>query len=794
MPVHVVKDGVNPESQVLGRLQKIAVPLLSTSLDCTDKIVKGKVVHKGPLVTVGTEDYVLKSVIQEEDSQHSLSSENTSINVILVGALAKEFSESVNQGDVMAVSGFRVGKSPTALKDKLHPCNLHLAGDEARVYVFPSSSLDPRASVANKRAPLSGAEVSKSAKVPKYSYVRLGDLQPGVVVNVYAVVTFFKQPFHTRGTDYCSSLKIIDQSNEKVACSIFSSKLDSHPKIFKTGDIIRLHRVKTQLFNGSKTLVTSHGFSVVTFDGAVGSAVTPRTSSLSSHFDEDDRRAVESLRAWAVAQLALPAQAGVTLAAVQPKVFFDLTCQLLAKAPMDSSCTLLKVWDGTKCSHPLLNVFVEPHLLEGCSTLSKDMENLTANILVYDNHVQAARQLKPGAYLRIYNIHPVPGASKVPGNHAGQSGQADHLAFHLHGGNSYGRGIQVLPDDSVEIQELKRVIGSSPEPDSNDMSDFEDFLDVWSTPPESFDSTGERSATERSCSHRLGCVTLAEAKGKGPPGVYHVKAQLKSYQPLRLFQSLKLYCHKCKTIREVPDDVTIGSLFLEAQRDAGPCREDWTVATDVDRPGDCPAFPHRTLTLHLPTHSKRRGAEVNELVFIKGATFEETCCITPGFKNVIPVRSSQGSMSLLDLSAPFLFRGKRHYFGCKQCSHVDLTQPFGQNTDVLDDKAVAEGLGVQLLAYGLMMQLELQDGTGSLEALLWRDAEQFFRVSPDGLAANTEAQGRVQETMDKLCPSGRSMAEHPWLDLCLSAYAVEENGQTRTCYQICHTHSTNPES
>ena len=40
MPVHVVKDGVNPESQVPGRLQKIPVPLLSTSLDCNDKIVK----------------------------------------------------------------------------------------------------------------------------------------------------------------------------------------------------------------------------------------------------------------------------------------------------------------------------------------------------------------------------------------------------------------------------------------------------------------------------------------------------------------------------------------------------------------------------------------------------------------------------------------------------------------------------------------------------------------------------------------------------------------------------------
>ena len=46
--------------------------------------------------------------------------------------------------------------------------------------------------------------------------------------------------------DYCSTLKIIDQSNEKVCCSIFSSKLDSHPKVFKTGDIVRLHRVKVR--------------------------------------------------------------------------------------------------------------------------------------------------------------------------------------------------------------------------------------------------------------------------------------------------------------------------------------------------------------------------------------------------------------------------------------------------------------------------------------------------------------------------------------------------------------------
>lgn len=35
----------------------------------------------------------------------------------------------------MVASGFTVGKSPTVHKDKLHPCNLLLSGDDACIYV-----------------------------------------------------------------------------------------------------------------------------------------------------------------------------------------------------------------------------------------------------------------------------------------------------------------------------------------------------------------------------------------------------------------------------------------------------------------------------------------------------------------------------------------------------------------------------------------------------------------------------------------------------------------------------------
>lgn len=64
--------------------------------------------------------------------------------------------------------------------------------------------------------------------------------------------------------------------------------------------------------------------------------------------------------------------------------------------------------------------------------------------------------LQIGDFLRIYNLRAIPGSSKVPGLTSSQSDQVDHLAFHLHGGTAYGRGIRVLPENSPDVQELKR--------------------------------------------------------------------------------------------------------------------------------------------------------------------------------------------------------------------------------------------------------------------------------------------------------------------------------------------------
>ncbi|XP_029993483.1 protection of telomeres protein 1 isoform X2 [Sphaeramia orbicularis] len=796
MPLCVLSEGAGSQTQIPASLSRIHIPLISTTTDCSNKVVKGKVVHKGPLVSLAADDFKLKTVIQEEeDTSLNASSQSLSINIILFGALAKDFSKTVKLGDVVLASGFAVSKSPTVNKDKLHPCNLLLSGDDACIYVSRLPPADVRSLLAVRRTSAQSAEVSRTKKAPKYTYVRLDDLKPNTTVNVYGVVVFFKQPYMSRGTDFCSNMKITDQSNQKIVCNIFLEKLDDHPKIFQIGDIVRMHRVKVKLHEGSLTLVKTFGFSVVTFDGTEGKPVEPRTSSRSFHFDQDDHRTVEELRSWAATQALLPPTPVIPLSAAQPKSYFDLTCQLLAKAPVDSTCFLLRVWDGTRSPHTL-NVIVDPNATEGPSSFSPERERLIANVLVYDNHVEYARHLKIGDFLRIYNLRAIPGSSKVSDITSSESDQVDQLAFHLHGGTTYGRGIRVLPENSPDVQKLKRVLEAFKEEEEKSLNDSE-ILEVWCTPPESPDrvSVSADCTTERTCSHDVQTLTLAEVKRSDPGQVHHVRVQLRSYEPQKLHQALKLYCSKCSSMQDIPDDDLLTGVFSEASVDSGPCSPpQWALSGQVDLPADSPGSTIRPLTVHLSTQLLSEG-KTRQLLFLMGATLEEVKSLSFGYLTIVPVRSSGGHLTLLDLSAPFLFRGRRRYYGCKRCSKAVMREPSAEGVEVVNEKIIAEALGVQLLQFVLLMKLKLQDDTDTLDVLLWRDAELFFNVLAEDVAVNQEAQNIVCQTMDSLCPLGGSIGERPWLDMCLTAYQAQDDaGKNTTFYQICNTAMAKPQS
>ncbi|XP_060770761.1 protection of telomeres protein 1 isoform X1 [Neoarius graeffei] len=756
MPVHMVKCASDLDISVPPHFQLISVSSLSLTSDCVHKSVKGKVVHKGPVVSCRQTDHLIKAVIQDKDTQSSDPSQHTSINVIIFGTLAKDFSQAVNQGDIVLLSGFTISKSPTEQTDRLHPCLLEMSSTDACVYVYSSNVFVS-----------SGPAVASSES--RYTYLPLNELKPNRIVNVYGVVTFFKHPFPTKGTDYCSTLKITDQSNAKVCCTIFSEKLEDHPKIFRIGDIVRLHRVKTQMFNGSITLLTTLGWSVITFDGMIDSPIEPRTSSKTFHFGEADKCAVEALRQWAASQL-LANEPTVPLSSVQPRMFFDLTCQLLAKASMDTRCVLLKVWDGTACAHPLLNVTVAPDALEGDASSSQERENMIANILVYDNHVEGASKLKPGVFLRLYNLHAV--TQRAPEQSADC---ASLLSFHLHSGTSYGKGLCVLPSESPELQPLKRRLESYAAVAHEDEVNDATLLDVWCTPPEALgEAVNKDFYTVRTCGHGLQQVSLAHVKKSTAPVVCHVRAKVKSYQPQNLYQCLKLFCPQCTKLVEVPNDEVIARVFEDALRVSQPCSEHWAVTSTVD-----------CISMHMSGEMVLSNTHM-QLLFLQGVTLDEMCMISTAHSNMVPVRSDDGRMRLLDFSAPFLFSKDKRYYGCKQCSRSTFVEPEVSEVETWDEYNVAKALGVQLMQYALLMKFELEDETGTLEAFIWEDAERFFHVTAADASACQDSQDKVQITMDRLHPPGSSM-ERPWLDLCLSAYTVEENGKTQVCYQITNT-------
>ncbi|XP_016145812.1 protection of telomeres protein 1 [Sinocyclocheilus grahami] len=541
MPVQKVKDSSDLDAKVPSHLQRTSITSLTITSEPSHRCVKARVVHIGPVISCAQKDGIemLRAELKEEDPLQR-TAEHTSINVIFFGTLAKDFSQSARQGDVVLLADFTIKKSPSFLRDKLHPCQLEMDGKDDCVYVCPSAK------------PSHGPSSSEA----KYTYVPLNNLKPKTVVNVYGVVTFFKQPFPSKGSDYCSTLKITDQSDVKVGCNIFSKKLEDHPVIFRVGDIIRLHRFKTEMFRDSMSLLNTYGWSTVTFDGTIDSPVVPHTSRKLFHFGESDIRTVQELRQWAANQSWISNDLTVSLSSVKPGMYFDLTCQLLAKAVMDSRCILLKVWDGTKCQHPLLNVAVASDALEGESTVAKDRMNLTANVLVYDNHLEVARDLKPGTFLCFYNLHAL--LQRAPDQ---LPDQLEHLSFHLHGGTSYGRGLRSLPAESPALQSFKSVLEKHVDLDEYDEVNDGTLLEIWYTPPEAVvlpndDETDAEadtgpSYTVRTCEHNMRRLTLARVKRSTSPLLCHVRARVKKYNPQQLYQCLKLFCSNCKTILSV---------------------------------------------------------------------------------------------------------------------------------------------------------------------------------------------------------------------------------------------------
>lgn len=214
-----------------------------------------------------------------------------------------------------------------------------------------------------------------------YEYVDLSNAERriGGFANIFGIVTEWDAPRKTRKADLICTLKLVDPSlndtrteeQYAVELSVFAPDRAQLPHFRKPGDIIRLHRVRINLFNGRLQLVASlgaqaRGFgnaaSFCIFDGSIAPNADPhqpyQTSSRTYHFDPREAAILAHLRAFVQsgewrsrdhgAEKYLRRINNVMLdAPARGMAFADLVACVLAVTPTTPGPGIAWVWDAT---------------------------------------------------------------------------------------------------------------------------------------------------------------------------------------------------------------------------------------------------------------------------------------------------------------------------------------------------------------------------------------------------------------------------------------------------------------
>ncbi|XP_006988465.1 protection of telomeres protein 1 isoform X1 [Peromyscus maniculatus bairdii] len=627
--------------------------------------------------------------------------------------------------------------------------------------------------------------------VAPYIYTPLNLLKEGTIVHVYGVVKFFKPPYLSKGTDYCSVVTIVDQTNVKLTCMLFSGNYEALPIIYKVGDIVRFHRLKIQVYKNELQGINSSGFASLTFEGTLGTPVTARTSSKQFNFTAEDQKMVEALRVWASTHMSA-SSALVQLCDVQPMQYYDLTCQLLGKAEVDGTAFLLKVWDGTRTVFPSWRVSIQDLPFEGDLNHILQLQSLVIDVLVYDNHVQVAKSLKVGSFLRIYSLH-----TKLQSVNSETNSSSLRLEFHLHGGTSYGRGIMVFPETSSCVDQLKKDLKCAElainQPSNGiSQSENEDSFSLSNSGSGSVslyevERCQQVSATILTDHQYLKKTPVCAILKQKAPQQYRIRAKLRSYMPRRLFQAVKLLCPQCHSLQEVPYEDNLDKILQDATTKAPNSKLQDTSLYD-SKVWSTEGQGGRQVAVHFVKNGDILPISSECLILVEGGRLCEVSKLSSKFHSVIPVRSGPEDLELLDLSAPFLIQGKVYHYGCKQCSRLKSIQNLNSivNKGLWIPSTVAKVLGIVPLQYVFVMTFTLDDGTGVLDTYL-KDSENFFKIPASEVLTDDDLQRSLETIMNMMCPPGIKIDAYPWLECLIKSYSVTVGAEQRICYQIFDT-------
>ena len=239
-----------------------------------------------------------------------------------------------------------------------------------------------------------------------YKYTKLADLQPGLRrINVFGVVKEFTEPRITRGTDFCSILTIIDESNALVGvrCIIFNPHKERLPLIKKEGDIVCLHRVNTTEYRSIMQIDGPPFSGSLRFSSKISRKIKPTTGFVSYTFTATERQRVRELRRWALQRRRT--EHVQKLESVREDLKFALLCQVVWVAQFSSANqTILSVWDGTPCPLAIKSAGIDEANIDIDPALATAVGPELQQQIVVDGKLSQKLKVKPGSFIFVSNI------------------------------------------------------------------------------------------------------------------------------------------------------------------------------------------------------------------------------------------------------------------------------------------------------------------------------------------------------------------------------------------------------
>ncbi|KAK3582026.1 hypothetical protein CHS0354_000267 [Potamilus streckersoni] len=653
-----------------------------------------------------------------------------------------------------------------------------------------------------------------------HMYIPLSDLRGNTVVNIYGIVRFLKKPHKTRGSDYCLVMSLFDQSlsnpDQKLKCLLFAKDISRLPQA-EVGDIIRFHRLSIVNYAGELQGQMKPGTSWVTFSPSIGdSPDTIKASSVNYTITDEDKSRVKNLREWVVSKMFSDKKC--SLKELCPGLYFDLVCQVVSTCVIeDGLCVLLRVWDGTVPIYPVrvIDTEKEGSRVHSLAELHRRAVGYMYDVCLFDDHFEAGSQIKPGQYVKLCNLH----AAKYRNLESrSELSSLPTVELILHRGDSFGRGIVILDEQSEDALKLRRHLADiSPEVTSDSLRKFSSAdspnlvsRDIRSPDAVLAQSHGGQvhvsSAIDINQPSTSGIITKqlndsnvcnvkyindsknirarneshSDNSDRVRSNEDHVSKRPRSDISEELFSDSRESRRNSDELQPVIQTNTEGSKTegsVQSLDDTRCMRQTATVIlnhpnikrTKIERIlQHIVPYKFRVLAHVVDYHPKPKS--VRDFLKLYCPDCHYLC---PLSCRKLPDSESADERSMetergLDLPVGSTFGGIQHY-NCPQC-----VVNSSQNSDSLKTPPI--------LQYIYMLNFLIDDGTDWLMAKLWKNnAVTFFRdISPTDLLQSKNLFQEIQEMLARVCPSdGKKL----WIECCIMSYSTAKG----TSYQIFDT-------